>query len=326
MEVHMSQMQSTMHAAAIDEFGGPITPHTLPVPKAGPDELLIQIEAAGVGVWDAFEREGGFAKMLGTHSKFPYILGSEGAGTVKEVGSKVHGFKEGDQVYAMALANPKGGFYAEYVVVPANQAAPIPSGLKMDQAGAMVVDAVTALVGLDEGLGLKPGESIMIFGASGGIGHLAVQLAKRMGARVMAVASGRDGVAPVQKLGADEVVDGHQDDIVATARRFAPAGLDCILLTAGGREAESALATLRDGGRVAYPNGVEPAPKARDGIKIHSYNGTPGEGTLAMLNELIEQSPFHVHVAQTFPLEQAVAAHQALEGHFLGKLALVPAA
>jgi NADPH:quinone reductase-like Zn-dependent oxidoreductase len=89
----------------------------------------------------------------------------------------------------------------------------------------MPVDAMTALRGLDDTLALKPEESVMIFGASGGIGHLAVQLAKRMGARVFAVASGSDGVALVTRLGADAVVDGHKDDIVAAARQFAPTDL-----------------------------------------------------------------------------------------------------
>ena len=84
---------------------------------------------------------------------------------------------------------------------------------------------MTALRGLDDTLALKPAESVMIFGASGGIGHLAVQLAKRMGARVFAVASGSDGVALVKRLGADAVVDGHKEDIVAAARQFAPDGL-----------------------------------------------------------------------------------------------------
>ena len=102
----------------------------------------------------------------------------------------------------------------------------------------------------------------MIFGASGGIGHLAVQLAKRMGARVFAVASGSDGVALVKRLSADAVVDGHKDDIAAAARQFAPDGLDAALITAGGPAADNALTAMRAGGRVAYPNGVEPEPEA----------------------------------------------------------------
>jgi NADPH:quinone reductase-like Zn-dependent oxidoreductase len=317
--------QKTMRAAAIDKFGGPITLQELPVPQAGADEVLIRVESAGVGVWDPFEREGGFAKMMGTKPKFPYVLGSEGAGTIAEIGSGVRNFKKGDRVYAMALANPKGGFYAEYAAVGADHASLIPGKLTVEQAGVMPVDAMTALIGLDDTLGLKDGELILIFGASGGIGHLAVQLAKRMGARVLAAASGQDGVDFVKKLGADVVVDGRKEDVVAAARAFAPKGLDCVLLTAGGKAAEKALEALRDGGRVAYPNGVEPVPKARAGIKIRAYDGMPKRDTIAKLNRLIERGTFEVRVARKFPLSKAAEAHEALETHFLGKLALEPA-
>jgi len=133
--------------------------------------------------------------MMGGKPNFPYVLGSDGAGTVVAVGQHVSQVRQGDQVYALALANPKGGFHAQYIAVKADQVSRIPRNLTTEQAGAMPVDAITALIGLDDTLGLKRGESIMIFGASGGIGHMAVQLAKRMGARVLAVASGEDGVA-----------------------------------------------------------------------------------------------------------------------------------
>src|SRR5882724_6688450 len=240
--------QATMNAAAIDEFGGPITPHRLPVPRPEAGEILIRVETAGVGVWDPFERAGGFAKLYGGNQTFPYVLGSDGAGTVEEVGSRVSGFKKGDLVYALALMNPKGGFYAEYAAVKADDASQIPANLTVEQAGVLPVDALTALCGLEDALRLKAGESILIFGASGGIGHLAVQLAKRMGARVLAVASGDDGVALAKRLGADTVVDGRKDDVLDAARQFAPNGLDAVLLTTGGEAAEKSLAALRTGG------------------------------------------------------------------------------
>ena len=316
--------QNTMKAAAIDQFGGPVTPHTLPVPQVGPDEILIRVEAAGVGVWDPFEREGGFASMAGLTPRFPYVLGSDGAGTVVDVGESVSGFKEGDRVYAMSLANPKGGFYAEYAAVKARDASPIPGGLSVEQAAVLPVDAITALRGLDDTLGLKRGESVLIFGAGGGIGHLAVQLARRMGARVFAVASGDDGVALAKRLGADAVVEGHRDDVAVAARAFAPGGLDAALLTAGGPAADRALQALRDGGRVAYPNGVEPAPQARPGVTVASYDGNPSPDAIRKLNQLIEAEPFEVHVARTYRLDQADEALRALDEHFLGKIALRP--
>jgi NADPH:quinone reductase-like Zn-dependent oxidoreductase len=323
----MSQTgQNTMQAVAIDRFGGieTLTPRTLPVPEVGPDEVLIRVEAAGVGVWDPFEREGGFAKVYQTHAKFPYVLGTDGAGTVAAVGERVRGFTQGDRVYAISLANPKGGFYAQYAAVKADDVSKIPGKLSTEQAGAMAVDAMTALRGLDDTLGLKAGESVMIFGASGGIGHLAVQLASRMGARAFAVASGDDGVALAKRLGADAVVDGHKADVAAAARQFAPRGLDAALLTAGGEAAERALAAVRDGGRVAYPNGVEPAPKGRPGVTVKAYDGMPSREAIEKLNRLIEAGPFEVHVARTFPLNRAADAQRALDEHYLGKLALRP--
>jgi NADPH:quinone reductase len=317
--------KKTMKAVAIDRFGGIETLKTreLQIPDVGADEVRVRVEAAGVGVWDPFEREGGFAKEFNVKPRFPLVLGSDGAGTVDTVGDNVRHFKKGDRVYGIAFLNPKGGFYSQYAVVKENSVSRIPEKLSMPQAAAMAVDAITALAGLDTTLGLKNGESVLILGASGGIGHLAVQFAKRMGARVLAVASGDDGVAFVRGLGADKVVDGKKDDIAAAARQFAPQGLDVVLLTAGGEAAEEALSTLRQGGRAAYPNGVEPIPKERAGIKIQSYNGEYAPPPFEKLNRLIEAGPFEVHVARTFNLDQAADAQRALEDHYIGKLALI---
>jgi NADPH:quinone reductase-like Zn-dependent oxidoreductase len=317
--------QQTMRAVAIDEFGGieEIKPRKLPVPQLATDEILVRVDTAGVGVWDPFEREGGFAKEFGMKANFPHVLGTDGAGTVEAVGNEVHNLKRGDRVYGISLMSPKGGFYAEYTAIKANNAAKIPQALSTRDAGVLAVDGVTALNGLDKMLGLKAGETILILGASGGIGHLAVQLAKRMRARVLAVASGRDGVDFVKPLGADKVIDGHREDILKAAREFAPKGLDAALLTAGGKAAEQVIAALREGGRAAYPNGVEVAPQAREGVKIMSYNAEPDPETFAKLNELIDAGPFEVHIARTFKLEDAAEAQQALNDHYLGKLALV---
>ena len=249
------------------------------------------------------------------------MLGTDGAGTVVQVGEQVNGFKEGDRVYAAVLANPKGGFYAEFAAVKADNVSHVPGKLTTEQAGVMLSDALTALQGLDDMLGLKPGETLLIFGAGGGIGHLAVQLAKRMGARVLALASGEDGVALARRLGADVVVNGRKDDVAAAARAFAPAGLDAALVTAGGETTDRALAALRAGGRVAYPHGVAPEPKVRPGVRISNYDVSIDRGAIAKLNRLIEAGPFEVHVAHTFPLDQAAAAHRALAEHYLGKLA-----
>ena len=321
-----ANVPARMRAAALDRFGGVEAIHvdTLPVPQPSPDEVLIRVETAGIGVWDPFEREGGFAKLYGAGASFPYVLGSEGAGTVVAVGKGVAGIKVGDRVYGMSLATSRG-FYAEYAAVDAKNVSRVPAKLSTEQAGAMVVDAITALRGL-EALDLKSGDSLLVFGASGGIGHLSVQLAKRMGAHVLAVASGSDGVELARRLGADQVVDGRKDDVAGAVKAFAPNGLDAVLLTAGGDAAQKAVDTVRDGGRVAHPNGVEPVPRVRPGMTITAYDGEPDPQVIQKLNRLIEAGPFEVHVARTFGLEEVVDAHRALERHYLGKLALRPAA
>ena len=143
-----------------------------------------------------------------------------------------------------------------------------------------------------------------------------------MGARVLAVASGDDGVALARRLGADAVANGRKDDVVAAARGFAPDGLDASLVTAGGAVADRTLGAVRDGGRIAYPNGVTPKPNARPGVRLNSYDAIRGQEATAKLHRLITSGAFEIHVAHTFPLEQVAEAHRALEKHYLGKIAL----
>jgi NADPH:quinone reductase-like Zn-dependent oxidoreductase len=262
-EIAMNEKINTMKAVVLDRFGGPeeLAMRNIPVPDIGSNELLIRVEYAGVGEWDIFEREGGYAETLGTKPEFPYILGSEGAGSVAALGENVRGFNIGDRVYASGFLNPKGGFYAEYVALDSKNVSCIPDSITIQEAGTISGAGLTALRGLDDVLKLEQGESIMIFGAGGGVGHLAVQLARNMGARVFAVASGEDGVAMVKKLGIDAAVNGRKDDISLAASSFAPDGLDAALLTAGGEIAEIAIQCVRTGGRVAYPNGIYPTSR-----------------------------------------------------------------
>jgi NADPH:quinone reductase len=317
-------MADRMRAVAIDRFGGieTLALRELPVPEIAPDEVLIRIESAGVGEWDPFERQGGYAEMLGQQPRFPYVLGSEGAGVAAAVGAKVSGVKEGDRVYAVGFLNAKGGFYAEYAAVKADHVARIPRRLTAEAAGAVAGVGLTALRGLEDVLGLKADESIMIFGAGGGIGHIAVQLARRMGARVLAVASGEDGVSLAKRLGADAAVNGRGGDVAAAARSFSARGLDAVLLTAGGEVADQALSTLRQQGRAAFPSGVQPEPQARPGLRLSAYHGEPDPDIIARFDRLLHSWSLEVHIAHTFPLSRAADAHRALDEHYLGKLAL----
>ena len=216
-----ASIPQTMIAAAIDRFGGPdvLELHTLPVPAPRPDEVLIRLQSAGIGVWDPWVREGRLA--LGDPGSFPRVIGNDGAGVVVSTGQNARRFRPGEPVYAFS---PRGGFYAEYVAVKEEDVAPIPTTMTPREAGALGADGITALRGLDDTLHLEPAEALMIFGASGGIGHLAVQLAKRMGARVLAVASGSDGVDLVRRLGADAALDGHRRTPAGPRRRSPPTG------------------------------------------------------------------------------------------------------
>ncbi|HEY2898993.1 MAG TPA: NADP-dependent oxidoreductase [Polyangia bacterium] len=307
-----------MKAAAIDHFGGPEVIHTesLPVPKPAAHEVLIRLDTAGIGVWDPSVRQGEFAEGK---PHFPQIIGNDGAGEVIAVGASVTRHRVGDRVYGYSM---KGGFYAEYVAMNEDNVAPIPAGLKPEEAGAFGAVGITALRGLDDELHLRSGEKLMIVGASGGIGHVAVQLAKRMGAKVLAVASGSDGVELVRRLGADVAVDGRQDDPKAAALDFAPDGLDAALVLTGGDGSARALTAVKKGGRVAYPNGVEPKPHVEKGRKSHAYDGTPAPEAFERLNHLIGDKPFHVELGHVYRLEEASVAHRQIDSHYLGKLAL----
>ncbi|MGC5331277.1 quinone oxidoreductase family protein [Micromonospora sp. DT62] len=312
-----------MNAVVLDRFGGvdELSSRLIPLPQVGDDDVLIRVEYAGVGSWDAGEREGEYDGVFGVASTFPYILGWDAAGTVAAVGRNVTRFGVGERVYAATMPVPRGGSYAEYAVVEAEFVARVPDRLPTGQAGAMAWDALTALSGLDL-LGLRPDETLMVFGASGGIGHMAVQLARHSGIRVLAVASGDDGVALARRLGADDAVDGRRDDVLAAAFEFAPGGLDAALVTLGGGIAERSLRAIRKSGRIAWPNGVLPAPVTSPGATVSHYDGDRSRTATDRLNAIIEASSFEVHVARTFPLARAGDAHRALNDHYVGKLAL----
>lgn len=315
--------QDTMRAAAIDRFGRPdvLTLHHLPIPAIAANEVLIAVDTAGVAEWDADMRAGWWPG--GRRPRFPLVLGTDGSGIVAAVGTRVRRFAVGDLVYGFGFANPKGGFYAQYVAVAAENVAVIPDTLDLQRAGAIAAVGLTALEGIDRALHLRRDETVIVHGASGGVGTLAVQFAKLRGARVLASASGDDGVALAKRLGADAAVDGRHDDIALAARTFAPSGVDAVLALAGGAGLRQCLDALRAGGRMAYPNGVEPAPRKRRGIKVVSYDGDGGVLNFQRLSRAVDAARLQVPIDHSYPLAQAAKAHQRLaQGHVLGKVVL----
>jgi NADPH:quinone reductase-like Zn-dependent oxidoreductase len=314
-------MQTTsqpMKAMAVDKFGGSdqLTLHTLPVPRVDAGEVLIRVEVAGVGVWDVMEREG---ELVYNEVHFPRVLGGECAGMIAAVGDGVERFAVGDRVYAQSFMNDKGGSYAEYVVVSEKTVAPMPDGLDMLMAGGLPIAGLTALSNL-KALLTGDGTKLILWGASGGVGHVALQLAKRMGASVFAIASGADGLELVKQLGADEAVDGRGDDVGQRARAFAPDGFDAALVLVGSDNVQSTLSLVRQGGIIAFPNGIMPEPKAPDGVELKKANADPM--LFDQLNRLISIDQFQVYIAQTFSLEAAAQAQSAMKQHYLGKIVL----
>jgi len=316
-------LPTKMKVIAIDAPGGPevMTLRTLPVPTVDADDVLIEVHAAGVAIWDLQIRK----SMQWVKPRFPYVLGSDGSGVVVAIGPSVTRFKVGDEVYGYCWDNLKGGFYAEYVSAPSDCIAKLPKGISLEAAGALGASGLTALSGVDRALKLKRGDTVIIHGASGAVGTLAVQLAKLRGARVLATASGEEGVALVRRLGADVAIDGRTGDIAAAARAFAPKGADAVLAFAGGDALEKCLDALRAGGKVAYPNGVEPVPKSRPGLNLVPYDALFGDQKVqwAELNRAVEASKFEVPIAATFALSEAADAHRRVEaGGVRGKVVL----
>jgi NADPH:quinone reductase-like Zn-dependent oxidoreductase len=316
------KIPESMRAAAIDKFGPPsaITLHTLRVPEPGPRQVLIALHTAGVGTWDESIRDGSWKP--GGRTKFPLVLGVDGAGVVVKKGRRVRRFRVGDRAFAYAAGNPGGGFYAEFVAVDARLAAPVPRNVNLSRAGAGAVTALTALQGIANTLRVRAGETVLVFGASGAVGTLAVQFANERRARVIATASGHHARQIVRRLGADAIVDARKDDLPDRLRQIAPEGIDAVLALAGGDTLERCLDFVRDRGRIAYPNGIEPEPKARRGFRIQAYDAEATPRQFAQLARAIKKARLRVPIAATYPLANAAAAHRRLGDHVVGRIVL----
>jgi len=313
--------KAIMKAVVIDRFGPPAAMHMkeVPIPEPGPREVLIQLHSAGVGVWDADMRGGWWPEG---RPEFPLVLGTDGAGIVAGKGASIRKFGRGDRVWAYEFTNPKGGFYAEYVAVDAEHVGFVPRSLDLLQAGAGLVTGLTALQGITTHLRVHAGETILIFGASGAVGTLAVQFAKALRARVIGSARGPDAEALVHRLGAREIIDPGNPRLEEQLRRFAPKGLDSVLALAGGQGLERCLELVRPGGRVAYPHGVEPEPRPRPNVRLVPYDAQASPRHFATLARVIDGAHIQVPIAASYPLEQASKAHERLEkGRVLGRIA-----
>jgi NADPH2:quinone reductase len=316
MTTRPAAVPKIMKAAVVDKTGPPDALHIkdVPVPTLAPNHVLVALEYAGVGVWDAHQRAGSWGKV-----KPGTILGADGSGTIAAVGSQVSQFSVGDRVYSYSYGNSTGGFYAEYVSVPADWVGRVPTQLEMKVAGGMPCIALTALAGL-EVLEVTSDQSLLVFGASGGVGSLAVWLGNASGAIVTGTAR-PDAQEYVRSLGAAHTIDPNSSERPSIIKRAAKEGFDACLITTHGETLAEFLSHLKPKAPLAFPNGVEPKPS------LHGHPGSAFDAEMSgkaikRLNAAIGTRTIPLKT-QVYAFKDAAEAHRRIEeGHVVGKIVL----
>ena len=312
-------MSETMHAIRQQAFGGPevleLTEVDRPVPL--PTEVLVRVRAVGVNPVEAVIRSGRFP-LLGEP---PFILGWDVCGMVADVEPGVTRFRPGDEVYGMPFFPRPANAYAEYVAAPSRQLARKPASLSHAEAAALPLAGLTAWQALVDTAQVAAGQRVLIHGAGGGVGHLAVQIARARGAYVIGTASAakHDLIA---SLGADELIDYRAADFAAHVD-----GVDVVLDTIGGEVARRSIGVLRRGGLLVTIVGRRDVDLAvcteAAGRRFAGVSVEPDYPALEALADLAESGKLRMHLQATLSLAEAVKAHELLEsGSVIGKIAL----
>jgi len=289
-----------MRAAGVRQFGAVIEPLDLPAPRRPlADEVLVAVQAAGVGNWDEFVRTGSWD----TGIQPPLALGVEAAGVVTAVGDGVKDIGVGTLVATHSMPLREQGSWAESFLVPAADVAPVPPGVSAAAAAAAAVPALTADQAIVDGLHLQAGQTVLVHGAGGVTGGMLVQHAVSCGARVIATA-GPDSADRVRAMGATTVVDYHQPGWPERIRAQT-GGVDAAVNAARDGAADAA-ATVRDGGRLATITGDPPQPGR--GIVVTAVQVVPNGPRLCHLLKLVATGMLTIEVAARSPLEEAAAA------------------
>lgn len=312
-----------MRAMAIDRFGGPEEFQLVdrPDPKVGPDVVLIDVRAAGVNPVDAGLRQGGLEAYF--PHVFPLVLGWDVAGVVAGVGPAVTGLAPGDEVYGYVRKDFVGeGAYAERVAMQQRGVAKKAASLSFEEAGGIPLAGLTAHQSLHDKLGIGAEDTLLVHAAAGGVGHLAVQIAKAAGARVLGTAS-EPKHEFVRGLGA-EPIDYRGGDLAAKVRELAPDGVDAVLDTIGGDTLTGSRELLRPGGRiVSIVQPPDPAFFAERDIATHYLFVRPDAEDLQALAQLTDSGRLRPHLEDVLALDQVASAHERIEaGHVTGKLVL----
>ena len=322
-----------MQAIQTTRVGGPevLTPTDLPVPTPKPNEALVQIEAAGVNFIDVYIREGRYPTPL------PFVNGQEGSGVVTDVGSEVTSVKPGDRVaYTSVL-----GSYAEYAAVPAARLVKIPAELDFDQAAAAMLQGMTAHYLLYSSYPLKKGETALIHAAAGGVGLLLVQMAKLIGARVIATAGSKEKAKLARDAGADECIVYTEADFETETKRLTEGkGVHVVYDGVGKATFDKDLNVLRPRGYLVLFGGASGAVPPFDLIQLSQkgslfitrptlahYTATREELEWRAndVMQMVGRGDLKLRIHKTYPLAEAEQAHRDLEGRkTTGKLLLNP--
>ena len=326
-----------MRIVTVEQPGGPgaLVEREAPEPVAGPGEVVVRVAAAGVNRADAMQRRGLYPPPPGA----PQHPGLEVSGWIESLGEGVTGWRPGDAVCALLA----GGGYAERVAVPAGQLLPVPQGVDVVDAAALPEVACTVWSTVFTTAGLRPGELLLVHGGSSGIGTMAIQLARQVGARVAVTAGSPAKLARCAELGAQLLVDYREEDFVARVRGFEPAGADVVLDLVGAPYLARNLDVLGTDGRlvmIATQGGttaeIDLGLLLRKRISLHAR--TLRSRSLAEKAAVVASVRDHVWplvvdggvrpvVHERFPLAQASRAHEVLEGSsHVGKLLLVTGA
>lgn len=309
--------QEMMNAAVASDFGPPGVLRVERVPRPVPTEgeMLVRVYAAGVNPVDAAVRSGRARGMVG--AELPYVPGFDVSGVVAELGPGVAGFTVGDEVFAM-LNLRRGGGYAEYAIVRTDEAARKPTSLSHAQAAALPLVALTSMQALFDHADLQAGDDLLIHGGAGGVGSVAVQLAKWRGARVTATAS-EPNHAFLEEIGADMVIDYRTERFEEVV-----SGVDVVLDPVGGDTQRRSLGVLRDGGTLVSLVGTVPETRTPPrGIQVKTMLVHPDTAQLQEIARLVDEGHLRPVVSLLLPLERAAEAHEQIEtGHTRGKIVL----
>jgi NADPH:quinone reductase-like Zn-dependent oxidoreductase len=325
-EIIMSAMQTeqpraaaatTMKAVRIHGFGGPevLRYEDVPKPEAKVGEILVRIRAAGVNPIDWKVRSGYMKEMF--QSRLPLILGVDMAGTVEATGAGVTEFKPGDAVYGYT-GTSKGGTYAEYITADESSLAPKPESLDFIQAAALPLVSLVGWQTLFDIAHLEKGQTVLIHGASGGVGHIAAQLAKWKGAKVVGTASARN-LDFLREIGVDMVIDYQKTRFEEMLRN-----IDVVLDTQAGDTQQRSYKVLKKGGVLVSTLGIEnPAEAEKYEVRATGFMAQPDGSELREIARLIDEGKLKPAVSTVMPFKDAAKAHELSQtGHVRGKIVL----